>query len=226
MTRLAAIDRLRSRLSHLSLDNRFLNPGNTLRLGLPAIDRILPGHGLDCGGLHDITGDYSAITIFLAALAARDPRRQAVLWITPDHQPSASALAQQGLDHRRLTIAWTRRHADRLWAMDDSLRSLGYGAVIGEFAAAGDGDMQRLQEAAERSSSVGIVIRRDGQASPLALSRWRIEAAAGDSRHPVLQVTLEHCRNGRCGSWLLEWNPAVLAFRLIADLSTANPGRH
>ena len=221
MTRLATIDRLRSRLSHLSLDSRFLNPGNTLRFGLPAIDRILPGHGLGCGGLHEITGDYTAITIFLAALAARDPRRQAVLWITPDQQPSAAALAQQGLDHRRLTIAWTRRHADRLWAMDDSLRTLGYGTVIGEFAATGDSDMQRLHQAAQRSSSVGVVIRRDLQMSPLALSRWRIEAASGDSGHPLLQVTLEHSCNGRQGSWLLEWRAADLGFRLVADLNAA-----
>lgn len=219
MTRLATIDRLRNRLSHFSFDGSFLTGGGNLKFGLPEIDRLLPGHGLACGGLHDLSGDYDAITVFVAALMSRNPRQQQVLWITPDHQPSASDLAKQGLDHRRLTIAWTRRHADRLWAMDQSLRDLGYGAVVGEFDNLDWADMQRLEQAAEHSSSVGLVIRRNAQPSATALTHWHIEAARSDGCHVWLQVSLKQSRNGRTGAWLLEWNPATKTFRLLADLN-------
>lgn len=218
MTRLATIERLRERLSHLAFENAFLHPGGNMRFGLAQIDRLLPGHGLGCGGLHEVSGDYIAITAFLAALTSRNPRQQPVLWITPDQQLKAPALSRQGLDHRRLTIAWTHRPADRLWAMDQSLRELGYGAVIGEFDMLAEADMQRLQQAAARSSSVGIVIRRDRQPSAMAATRWRIESARSDGRLTWLQITLERCSNGRSGSWLVEWNPETRSFRLLADM--------
>lgn len=225
MTRLASIaslssiDRLRDRLSSLAFENSFLRPGGHLRFGLPQIDRLLPGGGLACGGVHELTGDYAAITVFLAALTSRNPRQQPVLWITPDQQLSASALGRQGLDHRRLTIAWTHRHADRLWAMDQSLRELGYGAVISEFDSMDEADMQRLQAAADRSNGVALVIRRDRQASSIAQSRWHIEAARSDGRLTWLQVSLARSNTGRSGSWLLEWNPAAHSFRILADLA-------
>lgn len=223
MTRLASIERLRDRLSSLSFENSFLRPGGHLRFGLSQIDRLLPGSGLACGGLHELTGDYAAITVFLAALTSRNPRQQPVLWITPDQQLSAPALGRQGLDHRRLTIAWTHRHADRLWAMDQSLRELGYGAVIGEFDNMDEADMQRLQNAAERSNAVAMVIRRDHQASAIAQSRWHIESARSDGRLTWLQVSLTRSRNGRSGSWLLEWNPAEHSFSMLADLAQPLP---
>src|SRR5690606_28157554 len=92
-----------------------------------------------------------------------------------------------------------------------------FGAVIAEIDSLDLTDTRRLQLAAEASHGLCLLIRRDRGPSA-ALTRWRIEPALSDGRHPRWTVALEHCRGGHPASWLMEFDHASLDFRLIAAL--------
>lgn len=218
MSQPATLERLRTRLSQLS-GTGLIGSAGSLKLRIAEIERALPWRGLARGALHEVIGERNAITAFLAAAIGRDARSEEVLWLTSEPTLYAHGLAQMGLDHRRLTIVAARRTDDRLWAAEEALRELGYGAVIAEIDSADLTETRRLQLAAEKSGSIGFLIRRDRQPSA-ALTRWRIEPARSDGYRPCWRVTLERCRGAEAGfSWDVEWDYATFSFRLVAALA-------
>lgn len=217
----ATIESLRHHLSHLVRPAPGVGAG-VLRLGLPGIELVLPWRGLARGGVHEAIGDRNAISAFLAAVIGRDSRAGQVLWVTPEPTLYPQGLAQLGLDHRRLTIVSARRAEDRLWAMEEGLREMGYGAVIAEVESADLTGTRRLQLAAEKSGSIGFLVRRDRQPSA-ALTRWGIGAARSDGYRPRWCISLERCRGAGAGfSWDVEWDHATLSFRLVAALANGS----
>ncbi|MFC3678439.1 ImuA family protein [Ferrovibrio xuzhouensis] len=187
--------------------------------GVAEIDARLPGRGLALGAIHEFIGDLTAITGFLAALLGRHKAFRQVLWVTPDASLFAPGLSQLGLDHRRLTIAWARRRDDRLWATEEGLRELGYGAVVAEAETVDLTASRRLQLAAEASGSIGFIICRDRQPSA-ALTRWLVEPARSQDCSPHWKLTLERCRGTESGgTWKMGWDHASLSFRLAAAMA-------
>lgn len=218
MSGLVIPEHLRAHLSRFS-GLAPMKSGKTMRLRIPEIETALPRHGLARGGLHEVVGEYAAVAGFLAAIIGRDSQSEQVLWVTPQPMLYPQGLRQLGFDHRRLAVVSARRADDRLWAMEEGLRALGGGAVIAEIETADLTETRRLQLAAEKSGSIGFLIRRDRQPSA-ALTRWRIEAARSDGWRPCWRVSLERCRGAEAGfSWDVEWDHATLSFRLVAALA-------
>ncbi|HEX6960100.1 MAG TPA: hypothetical protein VF194_19120 [Ferrovibrio sp.] len=211
------IEQLRQHINRLTVGGRILT-GKTCSFGEAALDGALPWGGLPTGSLHELVGHAPAIAGFLSAYLGRVRTSRPILWITPEQQLYAPGLAAYGLDHRRLTIAWTRRSQDRLWAFEEALRTPGYAAVVAEIDSADLTATRRLQLAAEAGHGLGLLIRRDAAPSA-ALTRWRIDPALSDGRNPRWSVTLERCRGGQPASWLLDWDHASLHFRLVAALA-------
>src|SRR5262245_10089916 len=123
-----------------------------LALGIPEIHARLPGPGLACGVLHEVSatahGDKPAAFGFVFALTAAALRLRcgpAVLVaaqraFTDFGRPYGHGLAQLGLDVDRLLIVETRSHKDALWAIEDTLRSRAAPALVAGVAA-GDLDL-------------------------------------------------------------------------------------
>ena len=175
-----------------------------LPLGLAEIDQTLPAGGLACGEVHEVSG--SAVGGFAAWLAGRLVRHAggAVLWCVKPGSTSqlyGPGLAAFGLDVGRLVIVHSRRRADMLWAMEESLRCSSFAAVIGECDDAINlTASRRLQLAAEAGGTTGFILRRGGiqrdglrrssitaggdnpKITPSACSsRWEIDACSGAS---------------------------------------------
>ena len=175
-----------------------------LPLGLAEIDQTLPAGGLACGEVHEISG--SAVGGFAAWLAGRLVRHAggAVLWCVKPGSTSqlyGPGLAAFGLDVGRLVIVRSRRRADMLWAMEESLRCSSFAAVIGECDDAINlTASRRLQLAAEAGGTTGFILRRGGihrggvqrssitaagddpkVTSSACSSRWEIDACTGIS---------------------------------------------
>ncbi|WP_428249793.1 hypothetical protein [Ferrovibrio sp.] len=93
-----------------------------------------------------------------------------------------------GLDHRRLTVVDARRADDRLWATEEGLRELGYGAVVAAIDSADLTETRRLQLAAEKSRSIGFLIRQDRQPS-VALTCWRQQNSSPNA--PLVLIATE-----------------------------------
>ena len=157
-----------------------------LPLGIPAIDRALPGGGLRLGGIHEVTGDESA-TGFCAALLARAGGAGArsagraggrgarfasgrpgsgaatgtLLWLAEGDDLYAPGLVRYGIGPGQLlVVSELRRQDDMLWAMEEALRCRAVSGVVAEIGQIGLIAGRRLMLAAEGTGVLGLVLSR------------------------------------------------------------------
>lgn len=225
-----------------------------LSLGLPEVHRHLPGPGLPLGALHEVLaatyGDRPAAFGFVAALAACALRAQGkagggpLVFIAPRRcfadfgAPYGHGLRALGINLGRVLLVETQNDQDALWAMEEALRPEAAACAV---AGTIDGKLdltesRRLNLTASSSGALLAVLRSHAATgSSAAATRWRVAAAAsgrdrfGALSGPRWNVTLERCRNGRPGHWLLEWNHVADRFHLaqvVADRApAARPGQ-
>ena len=207
-----------------------------LPFGLPALDAHLPQGGLTCGALHEATpeapSDLPAAFGFIVAIAttmlARVPPSAPVLFVTAPGAltgpPSGHGLNRFGLNPARVILVEAADDRQALWAMEEALRSAAPAAVAGAVGKLDFRASQRLHFAALESARPLLLLRPPGMPS-VAVTRWRIAAArASPDRFgliagPCWRVTLERCRNGRPGQWLVEFDHASHRFSLAAALA-------
>jgi cell division inhibitor SulA/protein ImuA len=89
--------------------------------------------------------------------AGTEPRW--VAWLAPPHLPYAPALADAGLDPARMLVVRPRAGLDRLWAMEQALRSGACAAVLGWTGGARDPMLRRLKLAAEEGGTPAFLLR-------------------------------------------------------------------
>ncbi len=221
-----ALGRLKARLRQL--DGADLRRRSAVPLGVPAIDRALPGGGLAGAALHEILaadGDPAAdgfVAVCLARLAA--VRSRPVLWVAGTPGPYPPGLAAFGLDPARLILVAAPRPAERLWVMEQAVRAAGDGSVLAAVAGAVDGidavASRRLHLAAE-AGGVPLLVRRAGRsaagAGSVAVTRWQVASLPGiplcldDGRaEPGVpparwRLDLLRCRGGRPAGWIVDW---------------------
>jgi protein ImuA len=221
----AVLERLRARLARLEAVGR--SGGSVLPLGLPGIDRALPGGGLARGCLHELCGapDQGAALGFAAVLLGRLMADGGhVVWIGPRDELFAPGLAELGVAPERLIVVRARARDARLWALEEALRSPGLVAALAEVDQLTLTHSRRLQLAAEAKEVTALLLRPPGAgATPsAATTRWRIEAAPSEMAPseaapraagragrafgpPHWRVSLLRSRGGRTGSWQVAW---------------------
>jgi protein ImuA len=219
--------RLLPRLERIAADTR------ALPFDLPALDSYLPPGGLAFGALHEVApeteADEPAAFGFATALLGRLPRGPVCLVISRRKRargrPHGHGLKALGFDPARVILV-EADDKQALWAMEEALRSAAPAAVVGAIATGLDlKTSQRLHLAAGESGRL-LVLLRPARAGPsAAMTRWRIgAAAAARDRFGLIarwrwRVTLERCRNGRPGEWLMEFDHATHRFSLAAALA-------
>jgi protein ImuA len=153
-----------------------------LPFGVTAIDAVLPGQGLAYGAIHEFAGggsgtvDGAAAALFAAGVAARTKGH--VVWCLTRPDLFFPALAQAGLHHNRVVFVEADKEEDVLASMEEALAYGGLGAVVGELVRLPMVASRRLQLAAEKSGTMGIVVRR-----------WRRQTEANDFGQPTASVT-------------------------------------
>jgi protein ImuA len=208
-----------------------------LPFGLPALDAYLPRGGLAFGGMHEIApeteADVPAAFGFLIALLARAPGTAPLLLVLTARGPfrnarlSGHGLNTLGLDPSRVILVETADEKDALWAIEEALRSGVPAAVAGTLGVKLDlKTSQRLQVAARESRRPLLLLRPPAaENAATATTRWRIASAEaardrfGLTAHWRWRAALEHCRNGRPGEWILEFDHATHRFSLAAALA-------
>jgi protein ImuA len=231
-----------------------------LPFGDARIDGCLPGGGLPLGRWHEVCGEgmetetAAAPTAFTALMAAPLAARGEVVWVLRRDDLWAPGLVGLGFPPERLIQVCARDEAEALSVMEDALATVGVAAVVGEVEAADLTAGRRLQLACEKRAATGFLIRRRPYggtakreaAGSAAATRWRVASASSEPPAgefglgaPRFAATLERCRGGRTGAWLLEavdaysWEKTDVAhpLRLVADLgdrqlAPAQPLRH
>jgi len=218
-----------------------------LPFGDEALDGRLPGGGLPLGRWHEITGagletETSVASAAFAALAAAPLARHGeAVWVMRRDDLWAPGLAGLGFPPERLIQVCARDEAEALSVMEDALATVGVSAVFGEAEAVDLTAGRRLQLACEKRGATGFVIKRrpfggtarQEAAGSVAATRWRVASAPSEPLAgefglgaPRFHVTLERCRGGRAGAWILEaaeaycWEAGDVAhpLRLVACL--------
>lgn len=190
--------------------------------GIPAIDRHLPGRGLQLGAVHEVVENGPAAefagsaTLFTAGIAAR--LKGPVLWCLTRRDLFAPALAAAGLHPDRVVYVDALRDGQVLPLIDEGLRTRGLAAVVGEVTRLSLVASRRLQLAAEASGVPALLLRRwwtvaerDLTTAPTAaVTRWRIAPAESeDLPAPGIgrarwSVELLRCRGAESNSWIVE----------------------
>jgi protein ImuA len=175
-----ALADLRERIS--SLEGGVAKRKSCLPFGLPEIDRVLPGGGLSYGAVHEFAGggsgtvDGAAAALFAAGIAART--KGPVVWCLTRADLFFPALAQVGLAAGRTIFVEAGKEEDVLSSMEEALSFGGLGAVVGELVRLPMVASRRLQLAAEKTGTMGLVVRR-----------WRRQTEASDFGQPTAAST-------------------------------------
>ncbi len=222
-----------------------------LSFGDLGLDEALGGGGLPLGRWHEMAGEglevetAAAASAFVAALAAPLAARGAVVWVMRRDDLHAPGLAGLGFPAARLIQVKAGSEAQALAALEDALGCAGVAAAIGEAERVDLTGGRRLQLACERGGATGFIIRRRPfggaprrqSAGSAATTRWRIAGAPSEPEFgepglgaPRWRVTLERCRGGRSGTWILEKSDGAHPLRVVArlgdrQLETAPPLR-
>ncbi|HEY1879365.1 MAG TPA: protein imuA [Caulobacteraceae bacterium] len=201
------------------------------------VDACLPGGGLPLGCWHEATGEGMEIetavaaAAFVALLVAPLSRRGEVVWILRRDDLYAPGLAALGFPAERLIQVCVRDEAEALAALEDALGAAGVVAAIGEVETPDLVAGRRLQLACERHGATGFVVRRrlfggEGlRGGSAATTRWRVAAAVSEPAPgepglglPRWRTSLERCRGGRLGAWIMEQSDGTHPMRVVADL--------
>lgn len=215
--RQAMLRQLRSQAGCLSTAGRG-NRQATFSSGSAAIDRLLPTGGLRTDAISEwiAEGDGSgaaSLAMIAAASRLRCPQHGGgplVVVSDGDHfyPPATIAL---GIPAERIIWVRASRHADRIWSIDQALRSPSVAAVWAWLdAGLDDRDARRFQLAAEAGRTPGLFLRPAATRHRPSFAELRLHVAnrnaarhrevhdwAGSGR--LLKVTLDRCRGGRLG---------------------------
>ena len=188
------------------------------------VDRWLGG-GLDRGRVHAVAGPGASA--FAVAMCAR--LRGPILWCAveggafpPLYPPG---LADLGLDPRRLVMAWAGNEMAALGAAETGLREPGLAAVVVETAGGLHSVRgRRLQLAAEAGEGLGFVLLARARDMGWAESGWEAIPVPGGGGAPRWRWALRRARRARPHEWLMEWDDATGALRVVSPAGDGVPG--
>lgn len=145
------------------------------------------------------------------------------VWINSDIKIFPPALRNFGLQPDRIIFLRLHKEKEILWAMEEALKCSALSVVVGEINEIDFTSSRRLQLAVEQSQVTGFIIRnlhRKPNTTACA-SRWKITPLASEPVHsgndydhvdklpgigfPKWKVELLKMRNGRPGSWSIQW---------------------
>ena len=202
----SAADGLESLLQHPAIwRGRSAAQISVVPSGFPALDKALPGGGWPSAGLIEIlvsdigVGELNVLLPALVTLTRKISARWCA-WVAPPFEPFAPALSAHGVVLERLFVA---RTGQPLWAFEQSLISGACEAVLAWAPRAPARDIRRLQLAAEKGRTLGVLFRPRAvaQESSNAVLRMIVEPTDQGAR-----VTLLKSRGGHRGGIDLAWS--------------------
>jgi len=175
-----------------------------LSSGFAALDEHLPDRGWPRTGLIEIlvsrfgSGELTLLVPALATLTRAAAARWCV-WVSPPLVPFAPALASGGVVLDRIAVVGGERP---LWAFEQSLGSGACDAVLGWMRQPKPRELRRLQLAAERGRTLGVLFRprRAAREASAAALRLSVEPLAAGVR-----ITLLKGRSTRRDALDLTW---------------------
>ncbi len=162
-----------------------------LPTGFAALDAQLPNNGWPRTGLIEIlvsrfgSGELYLLLPALAALTHAAAARWCV-WVAPPLMPFAPALVSQGIALDRVAVVGGARP---LWALEQTLGSGACDVVLGWVRQPKAREIRRLQLAAERGRTLGVLFRpqRAAREASAAVLRLGLEPIPAGVRITLLK---------------------------------------
>jgi hypothetical protein len=162
-----------------------------LPTGFAALDAYLPGYGWPRTGLIEIlvsrfgSGELYLLLPALAALTRAAAARWCV-WVAPPLMPFAPALASQGVALDRVAVVGGARP---LWALEQALGSGACDVALAWARQPKAREIRRLQLAAERGRTLGVLFRprRAAREASSAVLRLSLEPITAGVRITLLK---------------------------------------
>lgn len=104
-----------------------------LSSGFPRLDAELPGAGWPMGMVTELIAREAGIgelRLLVPLMRQLTRERRIVILLAPPHLPYAPALTSFGIDLDCLLIVQANNAADRLWAVEQTLKSADFGALL------------------------------------------------------------------------------------------------
>jgi protein ImuA len=193
--------------------------GTAVDLGLGPLKYAFPNDSFPTGAVHEFCCAGEEATSpsvgFIAGLLAGLMRSGgATLWICSSRTLFPPALKFFGIEPDKIIFVDLQKEKDILWAMEEALRCDGLAAVVGEIPEISFTASRRLQLAVEQSRVTGFILRRNPRhlTANACVARWKITSLPSwlpddmpGVGFPRWNVELLKVRNGKPGSWQIEW---------------------
>jgi protein ImuA len=188
-------------------------------LGLGRINDAFPSGLFPQAALHEFLcasrEEGATSSAFISGMLASLLRPGgAVLWVGTARVLFPPALRGFGIRPEGIIFVDLKKEKEVCWAMEEALKCGALSAVVGELKDLSFTDSRRFQLAIESSGVPCFLLRRNAAAgATTAVTRWKVRSlhsAAEDGLpgvgHPRWRVQLLRARNGRPGSWDIEWS--------------------
>lgn len=196
-----------------------VSAGKAERIGLGEIENSFPGCVFPKKAIHEfvtlLPEQSAASDGFIAGLlAVLMENGAACVWASTSRRLFPSSLCLFNVAPERIIFMDVQTEKDVLWITEEALKCEGLAAVVAEVNNLSLIESRRLQLAVESSGVTGFILRKDGNkmASTVATARWRISPLPSHTEEgmpglgfPRWQVELLKVRNGKPGSFILEW---------------------
>lgn len=189
-------------------------------IGLGPLEKAFPNHVFPTAAVHEFVSssqaEGAATTGFMAGLISHLMKEEGTcLWVGTQRRLFPPGLKAFGISPDRVIFIDLQRERDALWAIEEALKCGALTAVVAELKEISLTESRRLQLAVEKSRVTGFLHR----CNPLktnritCVSRWQISPIASQLEdglpgvgYPRWNVELQKIRNGKPGSWQLEWS--------------------
>ncbi len=192
---------------------------NKLNTGLGIIEQAFPNKTFPLGAVHELISfaqaDAAATNGFITALLSKLMLQGGnCLWVSTKRTIYPPALKLFGVAPERIIFIDLPKEKEAVWAFEEALKCEALAAVVGEFKDLSFTQSRRLQLAVEESRVTGFIHRNEPRTmnNTACMTRWKIKTLASRLEEgmpgiglPCWDVELVKVRNGKPGSWQLQW---------------------
>ncbi|HEX6334135.1 MAG TPA: Error-prone repair protein ImuA, partial [Flavisolibacter sp.] len=197
-----------------------------------AVQYAFPHNSFPLGAVHEFLcpnfPSEAATSGFIAAILSSMMRQgRTTIWIGSGLTIFPPALKAFGIAPEHIIFIRPRKEKDLLWIVEEALKCSSPAAVVAELEQLDFTSSRRLQLAVENSQVTGFLVRRHPKNLATAcIARWSIAPLPSIPMNslpgvgiPAWKVDLLKVRNGRPGSWQLQWQDGRLrAIPVFTDI--------
>lgn len=228
------IQRLQGEVLSMQGFKRF-SGSHTIQIGLSSLETAFPNRRFPTGAVHELLSsraeDATATHGFISGLLNNLLKQEGTcVWVATRRTLFPPALKTFGINPERIIFIDCNSHKEVLWTIEEALKCDVLSAVVGELTDLSFKESRRLQLAVEQSNVTGFIHRYKPKIenTVACVTRWKIkplpsllEDGMPGVGFPRWNVQLLKVRNGKPGSWDIEWSEGK--FNYIAKESYVIP---